>query len=106
MNDRQKDRLERNLSQSAAGAKIYWVRALIGPGVEQQGFIDPKLLPIDRTNLGEFYQSTKINFEDTRKTLSNMKEIILELEKKLEEYKKKNEKLEKRIRDLEGFQLD
>lgn len=37
MDNTQKKRLERNLSQSASGAKPYWPRVLIGPGVETQG---------------------------------------------------------------------
>lgn len=107
MNENQKIRLERNLSKSASGAKPYWPRVLIGPGVEKQGYIDPKLLPIEKdVNLGSFYADQMAENAELARTINALNEIILSLQISLQNVANENKSLKARILALEGFKLD
>lgn len=107
MNDNQKQRLERNLSKSASGAKPYWPRVLIGPNVEEQGYIDPKLLPIVKNeNLGEFHIRMGKEYKQLKDGLDLAMGSIRALAEDNERLREAFKVLESRIENLEGFNLD
>lgn len=107
MNEHQKQRLERNLSESAAGAKVYWVRALTGSSPEKQAYIDPRLLPLtSKENLGQFHEDFNHTKNIYDKQFKDVEEHINRLQKLIEVLESENENLKKRIQDLEGFGLD
>lgn len=106
MNNKQKERLERNLSKSAAGAKPYWPRVLIGPSVEKQGYIDPKLLPIDEINLGKFYEAFKHYKLNNDAIIKELIEDNTALKEKNEELSSQLDEIFEKLKDLEIFNLD
>lgn len=107
MNNTQKDRLERNLSKSASGAKPFWPRVLIGPEVEKQGYIDPKLLPIQpNMNLGQFYQEYLDQIKFLNRRIDEVNSLISSLEGVVTGLITKNTELESRIEALESFKID
>lgn len=106
MDNTQKKRLERNLSQSASGAKPYWPRVLIGPGVETQGYIDPKLLPIDDINLGKFREEFIHHVYDRDQYIIELENRLTTMTSEALELGNQINTLRKRIEALEGFSLD
>lgn len=107
MRDNQKRRLERNLSMSASGAKPYWPRVLIGPEVEKQGYVDPKLLPLNNEkNLGEFYADFMDFLSHFDRKMNQIESQLTHLGDAIETIRQDVEDIDKRLEALEGFAID
>jgi hypothetical protein len=53
MTQQEKDRLERNLTESALKAKKFWVRGKIGHAPDEQGFFDVLSVPVSNRLQGK-----------------------------------------------------